>query len=342
MSDWFALTTRGLEFVSQSEITALPMVTAVEQNYRRVLFAYSGPSTELLQLRTIDDVFIHVATWQGIDRPRTALERLRRLSGLLDLEGAAESCAAVRPLSATPSFSVTVSFVGKRNYTTDEIKGALAEGIEVEHAWSYETNDAEADLNIRLFIEHESALVGVRLARTALHERAYKRTHLSGSLKPPVAAALVRLASAGVGLHVVDPCCGVGTIPIEAALIGAVARGGDSDPVAVTGAHDNAAAAGVAVPFETWDVQALPLTDGSVDRIVSNLPWGRQIVVDASLAAFYRRALGEIRRVLAPDGCAVLLTSVPELLVLERFDVSAQFEISLFGQRPHVTLLKPA
>jgi 23S rRNA G2445 N2-methylase RlmL len=267
------------------------------------------------------------------------LNRIQQLSEALDLEVAADMCASIRPVSGRPSFSVTASFVGKRNYNTDEIKGAVATGIEAGHDWRYEQNDALAEINVRLFIEHEKALVGVRLAERALHERQYKQVHSTGSLKPPVAAALVRLARAVPGATLVDPCCGVGTIPIEAALAGANARGGDRDADTVKAAALNAASADVQVQLEQWDARQLPLLDNSIDCIVSNLPWGRQIVVDADLYSFYHDALAEMRRVLAYHGRIVLLTGMPELLPLNGLKCDQQLEISLFGQTPTVSVL---
>ncbi len=339
-SEWFALTTRGLEFVSERELTSLPHVANLERGYRHILFSFGGEAGSLLQLRTVDDLFVHVATWHGIARPRSTLDLLRRLGGLLDLDAAVATCSSVRQIPNIPSFSVTASFVGKRNYSTDEIKTAVAEGIAAEHDWSYQPNDAAADLNVRLFIEHELALVGVRLGSAALHERPYKRVHRAGSLKPPVAAALVAMAELRLGDRVVDPCCGVGTIPIEAALSRAVAEGGDLDVEALSGARANAAAAGVDVHFQQWDARALPLPQGAANCIISNLPWGRQVVVDASLTQFYQRSLAEMRRILVPDGRIIVLTSTPELLQTNGLACENQFEISLFGQTPVIAQLR--
>lgn len=340
MSDWFTVTTRGLEFVSQREITLLPSVANVEQGYRHVLFSYAEAPARLLQLRTVDDLFVHVATWQGIGRPRSTLEQLRRLGSLLDLEVAAGTCRRVRQVPDSPSFSLTANFVGKRNYNTDEIKVAVAEGIEAEYGWTYQSNDAMADLNVRLFIEHETALVGARLGSHALHERSYKVAHRAGSLKPPVAAAIIALAGLGPEQRVIDPCCGVGTLPIEAALVGAVARGGDRDMAALQGARENAAAAKVEVRFDRWDAQALPVDTDSVDCVVSNLPWGRQIVVDAGLALFYERCLSEMARIVVSGGSILVLTSTPELLNCQGCQRTEQFEISLFGQTPSIVRLR--
>jgi 23S rRNA G2445 N2-methylase RlmL len=228
--------------------------------------------------------------------------------------------------------------VGTRNYSTAEIKHEVAAGVEAGHGWTYCRADAAADLTIRLFIEHDVAFVGVRLGKTALSKRAYKQVHLPGSLKPPVAAALVMMVDVAPGLHLLDPCCGAGTILVEAALGGAIVLGGDSDPSAVAAARANVAAAGVSAEIQQWDAQALPIANASMNRIVSNLPWGRQVAVDAALATFYRRACSEMRRVLAPGGRIALLTSMPHLLDLLDVRSQKEIQISLFGQTPTIVV----
>ena len=194
--DVFALTTRGMEAICAGEIAALEGVVVMAVGYRRVAASCAAPLASLLNLRTVDDVFLDVATWSGIGRPRSTLARLHSFSARLDLTEASVACATVRPMRSPPSFSVTANFVGKRNYNTDEMKNACAEGIIASHAgWRFEPDDAAADLNLRLFVEHETAHVGVRLGRQPLHRRPYKQRHVPGSLKPPVAAALLSLVN---------------------------------------------------------------------------------------------------------------------------------------------------
>ncbi len=334
----FALTTRGLESVSAGEIAALPGVTVERVAYRRVTAVCAIGLSPLLQLRTVDDVFLDVAVWPGVGRPRSALAVLGASSAHLDLREAVAACAQVRPVGSSPVFSVTANFVGKRNYSTEEIKRACAEGITVGHGWPYTPDDASADLNVRVFIEHDTAFVGLRLGKRPLHRRAYKQCHLPGSLKPPVAAALLALLKAEPGMRVLDPCCGAGTIPIEAALCGAAAWGGDRDSVAAGAARANARAAGVGARILSWDARALPVAGASVDRIVSNLPWGRAVRVDAALASFYGRVCAEMRRVIAPGGQIGLLTSTPHLVDFRDLKCDGQIEISLFGQTPTIMI----
>jgi tRNA (guanine6-N2)-methyltransferase len=191
----FALTTSGLEATSAKELAMLPHVSINTISYRRISVTCSGSFASLCSLRTVDDVFLEIATWTDIGRSRRSLARLRQLGARLDLHDAAACCARLRPVRMPPVFSLTVSFVGKRNYTSEEIKAVLAYELERKHrGWVYQQDDRAADLNVRVFLEHEVAAVGVRLAKTALHDRWYQRVHLPGALKPSVAAALVLLA----------------------------------------------------------------------------------------------------------------------------------------------------
>lgn len=328
----FALTTRGLEEVSAQELGELAHVQLEQVAYRRILALCDGSLAPLLLLRTVDDVFLDLAHWLGIGRPRSVLAVLREQAMRLELGAAAALCAELRPVAQAPRFSVTANFVGKRNYTSEEIKFALAEGIETSHGWRYSEDDRNADLNIRIFIEHEAAFVGMRLAKQALHERNYKIAHQPGSLKPPVAAAMLRLAQLHAGQCMLDPFCGAGTILIEAALIGALASGADHDQAALGLAQHNASAAAVDIDLQQWDARQLPLDDSSVDCIVSNMPWGRQIVLDSALEQLYELACAEMARVLRPAGRIVLLTSLPELIHFPKLACQQQIEISLFGQ----------
>lgn len=332
----FALATCGLEAVCAREMARVPGMAITQTSYRRIAAICAGSLSPLLSLRTVDDVFLDVASWSEIGRARSTLERLQTLSAQLDLSAAVRGCASVRSLPNIPSFSISASFVGKRNYTTDEIKAALAPNVEHSHRWKYEPDDRAADINLRMFIDHEQAFLGVRLARQPLHERGYRRTQMVGALKPPVAAALVMLGEVREGMRVLDPCCGSGTILIEAALQGASVSGGDSDPVAVRAAQTNCRAASITASIQQWQAQSLPMAANSADCVITNLPWGRQIDVDEPLDAFYRQVFAEMRRVLAPGGHIVVLTTAPHLLSNSDLSCIDRFEISLHGQRPTV------
>ena len=338
----FAVTNRGLESICAAEMAQIRGLHVTSTAYRRVHAAMQSHASALLKLRTVDDIFIHLATWHNISTHRSALPIFEQLARDLDLWQAMDVCAQIRPLPDAPSFSVSANFVGRRNYNADEIKTAIAQGVNAITGWSYEDDDRQSNLNLRIFIEHETVIVGMRLAQTPLYKRTYKQAHLPGSLKPSVAAALVFLAAAPPNARLLDPCCGVGTILIEAAAWGMDATGGDLATAAVAAAQNNAGAAGYALDIQNWDARALPIPSASVDRIVTNLPWGLQVEVDSELAEFYGAACAEMERVLKDDGRLVLLTNRPDLVMFPTRRTEQEIEISLFGQLPTILLIGPS
>jgi tRNA (guanine6-N2)-methyltransferase len=336
VSRLFAITTCGLEAVAAREIAEHAGMEVLATSYRRVSMRTSGGLAALSSLRTIDDCFIELAIWEGLSHTRAALPILRSRAGSLKLDAALAQLRLLREIDSQPTFAITVNFVGRRNYSSDEIKEQLADAIHQTWGWHWQPRDDVAQVNVRIFIDHDVAHVGMRLFAQPLHERHYKRHHLPGSLRPPVAAAMVKISGLTVGQHLIDPCCGGATILIEAAMAGALARGGDQDPLALDAARANALAAGVDLQLEAWDVRALPVADGSIDHLICNLPWDRQVAVDAELRLFHEHACQEIARILKPSGKATLLTIHHDLVHIPGRTRGDSLEISLHGQRPRI------
>ena len=168
---------------------------------------------------------------------------------------------------------------------------AIAAGLHID--------DREADLNVACG-EHATAHVGVRLASEPLQNRPYKQDHVPGSLRPQVAAAMVWLAGVRPGDRVLDPCCGAGTLLVEAAFRGGHTLGGDPDPTALLAAYGNTATARARVSLQRWDARALPVADGTVTCVLTNPPWGRKVAIEADAEAFYAAIGREVARVATP------------------------------------------
>lgn len=134
---------------------------------------------------------------------------------------------------------------------------------------------------------------------------------LPATTPPAVAAAAVRSAKLRDGDNLLDPCAGVGTIPIVAALHADGQRLAiDLDPDAVDLAQRNVDAFGLGdrVLVESGDATDLDLADGSVDRVVSDVPFGKKVGSTAANDRLYPGVVAELGRVLAPDGRAVIIT----------------------------------
>lgn len=136
-------------------------------------------------------------------------------------------------------------------------------------------------------------------------------------LRPSTAALLLHLAKIKTSDVVLDPCGGLGTLPVEAALgsVPCIGLGGD-----VALRNDNfvrlatkylkgvqqitsskSAAGTGAANFTAWDAALLPIRSGSVDCIISDLPFGSKCLSSSKLQRFLPLLISECARVLRPE-----------------------------------------
>ncbi len=343
---YFARTTAGLE-----EIVWLDMLDWLGQanlkflGHRVIHFDYAGHPTQLLELRSVDDIYVYAGHVDEIDHRRSALQRLRAEIGRLSLDSALGAVRSVRSVGKPVSFYVTASYLGSRNYSRYEIQDTVAAGIVEQYGWKLVDSSDIADIDVRVLLDESEATIGLRLQAWPLHRRSYKVASVPGSLKPPVAYCLAALAQLKDGHLVLDPFGGAGTIAIESAHLlyeGALIVS-DVDEEAVRAAAVNSARANTVLTPHLLrsDARQLPLPDRSVSRVVSNLPWGRQVQVGEGLAALYGELMRELQRVLTPGGRAVLLTDQSELLLQHMGPLELAFarQISLYGAYPTIHVL---
>src|SRR6185312_3077275 len=111
--------------------------------------------------------------------------------------------------------------------------------------------------------------------------------------------------------------------------------GGDLDPNAIFVAAQNLQKLGP-VELARWDARALPLESESVDRIISNPPFGKQLSSIDQIGPLYEAASKEWDRVLRPGGRAVLLAMEQEglrrVLLSHRWSPARQIRVRLLGQ----------
>ncbi|CAL9344099.1 Ribosomal RNA large subunit methyltransferase K_L [Actinosynnema sp. ALI-1.44] len=103
-------------------------------------------------------------------------------------------------------------------------------------------------------------------------------------------------------------------------------------PAAPQPAATSAAGPSARVGWVVGDAGRLPVAGGSVDLVVGNPPWGRQVAVRGAADRFWR----EVRRVLVPDGRAVLLVHDADLRGVPVVD---RRPVSLFGAWPEIVTI---
>ena len=346
---YLARTTAGTEEIAWLDLQRLPSTRLVAINRRRIEFEYSGPAQHLLTLQSVDDVYVWAGKLHNLNRSRLSLQHIAQQISSLPLSLAIQVCRQVRAVPDHPHYTVTASLVGRRNYSRYDVADAIRDGLWSHYDWTFVENKAGApppEIDLRVLIEGGEGHVGLRLGRRPLHRRTYKVRNRPGSLKPTVAYCMALLAGTQPGHTVLDPMCGVGTIPIEAAMAfdARAVWGLDISVAAIRDATRNAQEARSDTRFVTGDATRLPFSDGCVDCIVCNLPWGKQVQTQHSLRETYTAAVAEFSRVLQPKGRAVLLTDRTGLLLQRaerQTDLHLVFarQISLFGSHPTICVL---
>jgi tRNA (guanine6-N2)-methyltransferase len=184
-------------------------------------------------------------------------------------------------------------------------------------------------------LDGSRATIALRAGERPAHRRAYKRGTVAGTLHPPLAAAMVRLADVTPGSTVLDPCCGAATLLMEAFHTVPDVRllGVDHASAALRVATINTG--GLRVERIRADAGRLPLAADSVDRILVNPPWGRQVPARGVLARHPDRLWAETRRALQSRGrlVALLLGGDAQIrdVVEHGFAVTATHTVRLSG-----------
>ncbi|MEV6152421.1 methyltransferase domain-containing protein [Nonomuraea sp. NPDC052129] len=344
---------RGIEPLVAAEIRRAGLGVVRGVRHREVWFETADPGPELLGLRTADDVLLVAAVVEGIGRDREALGRLARAARELDAESLTKLAhqitgrATDRPYGVRGGgVEVSASFVGRRNYSRFDIEDAVGAELARPLGLPYHSRrdgrvPPEGSTAWRVTVEDGQAVIALRVPARPLHRRPYKTESIPGTLHPPVAAAMAGLARLDRARTVLDPCCGAGTTLIEARALAPHARliGFDHVPRAVHIAAANAArAAADAIAWGVADAGRIPLSDGSVDRVLVNPPWDRQVAPSGRLRRDPGRLWREIHRVLAVGGTVVAL--VPEAWRPPGFGVDRVIHLTLSGRHPVVAVLR--
>ncbi|WP_433516964.1 methyltransferase domain-containing protein [Nonomuraea sp. CA-143628] len=355
---------RGIEPLVAAEIRRAGLGVVRGVRHREVWFETADPGPELLGLRTADDVLLVAAVVEGIGRDREALGRLSGAARELDAESLTKLAHQItdRPHGVRGGgVEVSASFVGRRNYSRFDIEDAVGAELARPLGLPYHSRrdgrvPPEGSTAWRVTVEDEQAVIALRVPARPLHRRPYKTQSIPGTLHPPVAAAMAGLARLDRARTVLDPCCGAGTTLIEARALAPHARliGFDHDPhnVHVSTANANRAAADAnanangngarvtadAIAWGVADAGRIPLPDGSVDRVLVNPPWDRQVAPSGRLRRDPGRLWREIHRVLAVGGTVVAL--VPEAWRPPGFGVDRVIHLTLSGRHPVVTVLR--
>ena len=305
---------------------------------------------------------IHIDTeWKDAFKLNYISKTMNRIILLLDkgefngLEDLYEKARALDYyfINKKQSFAVRFSRHGKHCFTSIDAERTVGQAIIDSYREKYrerlKVNLEEPEIMIRGFIKDKKYWLGIDTTGESLHKRGYRIYRHPAPLQTTIASALIRMAGWNEKQSLYDPCCGSGTIPIEAYLYGnkipnkwrwqsfliwnlrifdhdeiikekeriderqskkkLSIYGSDISPKHVEGAKINAMAAGANINFFVEDVAKASF---EYDFIITNPPYGKRV---SSL-----RAAKKINRILekkilgARCKKAIILTAEPENL----------------------------
>ncbi|GBF08521.1 putative methyltransferase [Aeropyrum pernix] len=229
------------------------------------------------------------------------------------------------PYGAT--FAVRGERIGEgHSYTSVEIASTVGDAVqraaEESLGWRPMVRLNSPQVVLHAEVDVSTFRLGVLLTgERSRHRRRYRVYDHPAALKASLAYVMLRLAGARDGDTILDPMCGGGTVAVEAALLFETSRVYcvDLNPRHTRGARLNAESARVGgrVEVYTWDARLLHelLGEDSVDRIVSNPPYGIRLGDPVDVRILYREFMPSAARVLRSGGTAAIITAETKALV---------------------------
>ncbi|MEO2013844.1 MAG: class I SAM-dependent RNA methyltransferase [Fuerstiella sp.] len=208
--DLIATSTFGLENVVARELQQLGYADCRVSDGR---VCFTGDESDIarcnLWLRSADRVLIRVGEFPAPD------------FGALFDQTTALPWADLLPVDA--KFPVKGRSVRSRLHAVPKVQGvtkkAIVESLKKKHN-RFRFDESGAEYVIEVSLLKDIATLTLDTTGDGLHKRGYRQVVAAAPLRETMAAGLIQLSYWNSDRPLIDPFCGSGTIPIEAALIG--------------------------------------------------------------------------------------------------------------------------
>jgi 23S rRNA G2445 N2-methylase RlmL len=254
----------------------------------------------------------------------------------------------IEEMENVETFRVTSQRYGNHEFTSIDMQRIAGE-VFLEK-YKKKVSLKNFDLNIRFDLIGNFGYVGIQLTKESLYKRFKKVFNHPAAIKATLAYGMIRLADIKEGESFLDPMCGSGTIAMEAAsLYKNKIRifAGDIYEDIVEKARENAKVNGLDnfIEFRRIDATRLEEYFESVDKIVTNPPYGIRIAKRKDLKGFYWKFLESVSRVLSKEGRAVIINLRADMfrnivLRLKTFKIVHERVVESGGIFPHIFVLE--
>lgn len=213
---FFATTPKGIEPLLAEELEALG---AVRVTPGRGGVSFQGPLTmayrACLWSRTAGRVLLPLTGFPAPD-PEVLYQGIRAIPWEQHLSSQG---------TLSVDFAATHSRITHSQFGAQKVKDGIVDRFRDIYGHRPSVERTRPDLRINCYLLNDAATISLDLSGDSLHRRGYREATVLAPLKENLAAALLLKcgwpAVAAAGGPLVDPLCGSGTLPIEAAWIAA-------------------------------------------------------------------------------------------------------------------------
>ena len=300
-----------------------------------VVYRSTSMAADVRALRFCNNSFVCLMTFDGLERnPIATMSRAVLADGQL----------AHRLAPFLPRRKLTYRYMASQANRFVSLPQRTRQGL--ERLLSADTrlrpDRSNPDLELWLLARREGfGCVGLRITR----HRAYEKTLARGELRPELCHLLCLISEPSPADVVLDPFCGSGAIPLERARAFPyhTVLAGDVDAAHVKRLRAKLRVEKLKIVVGRWDARRLhTFASDSVDKIITDPPWGFYQRQSEDPGAFQRDMLREFHRVLRPGGILVLLVGQPALLVESlggfagKLEVRQRYDILVSGKKASV------
>ncbi|XP_059183556.1 THUMP domain-containing protein 3 [Centropristis striata] len=304
-----------LPWTNALEVWKLNGTLKKKKGYRK-----GAASTKVKPTSETTDAPVADPEQQELPQAASAAGSQKQAESIPDTETSTQGSEEAAPEAKVIKFRVTCNRAGdKHSFSSNE--AARDFGGAVQEFFQWKADMTKFDIEVLLNIHNVEVVIGIALTEESLHRR--NISHFGPTtLRSTLCYGMLRLCKPQASDIILDPMCGTGAIPLEGAIEfnSSFYVAGDNNDMAVNRTVNNIChiqkrradkGSGSGLPIDTvqWDLCNLPIRTGSVDIIITDMPFGKRMGSRKKNWDLYPSCLREMARVCTPgSGKAVLLT----------------------------------
>ncbi|KRX22638.1 Histone H2A.V [Trichinella nelsoni] len=338
----------GMEEIAILEVQAKLQCNLANKERGHIVFSISDDvdAKKVLCLRSVNHINVVI-----LDKAECSIENLEKGEALNNLNALVqEACwnkgievwqsavdggeASFKNESFVPKFRVSCQRSGGEHpFTSMEAASSFGGVVQAKFQWTVDLVNFDIEVIVR--ISGSQVRVSLALTKKCL---ALRNLICFGSttMKATICYGILYLCEIQNYEIICDPMCGTGAIILEAAHCWpkCILLAGDSNCRALKRCETNVKnfftlqhSTSAIISIQRWNATKLPLTTGSIDCIVTDLPYGRRSGSVRSNQTLYPALLSEFARVLKiGTGRACLVTNDKSTLTRSCMRVNNYFD----------------